>query len=88
MTTSNTDTMAQEPVPGTREALVEVLALDLYDMQGDGIWPEEDEATRETYRVYARALSGGVVDFVQEWLLRPGNCVPWLAREWREEMAP
>jgi hypothetical protein len=93
MTTPNTDTMAQGPAPGTREELVEALARwhfndSLESMMAALPWEKASDYTKAPFLAEAREFMPVIVEFVGAWLLRPGSCVPWLAREWREEMAP
>jgi hypothetical protein len=88
MTSPNTDTMAQEPAPGTREALIEALALAIAARHGhDKAGLERSPSSARIFEMDALAAMPVVVELVGAWLLRPGSCVPWLAREWREEMA-
>lgn len=74
--------------------MIELLALELYDVQGKSMWEAEAEATRETYRAYARAMSPVIVAFVAAWIERDGvryeDYSGWRpqarARRWAEEM--
>jgi hypothetical protein len=93
MTPPNTDMMAQEPAPGTREELIEALARwhfndSLESMMAALPWEKASDYTKAPFLAEAREFMPVIVEFVGAWLLRPGSCVPWLAREWREEMAP